>query len=80
VIGEPRCTCGVDHPRWIEVLPNGDVPIAEATSLDRSPRSVFDYAMVGTMRRAAAMGVSANRVTLLRDEDGDGVAEPARSS
>ena len=66
---------GLDHPRWIEVLPNGDVLIAEATNLDRPPRSVFDYAMVTTMRRAAAMGPSANRITLLRDKDGDGVAE-----
>jgi glucose/arabinose dehydrogenase len=66
---------GLDHPRWIEVLPNGDVLIAEAMSPDRPPRSIFDYAMVTTMRRADAMGVSANRITLLRDADGDGVAE-----
>ena len=65
----------LDHPRWIEVLPNGDVLVAEALSHDRPPRSVFDYAMITTMRRAAAMGVSANRITLLRDKDGDGVAE-----
>ena len=65
----------LDHPRWIEVLPNGDVLIAEARSLDRPPRSVFDYAMVATMRRADAMGTSANRITLLRDTDGDGAAE-----
>ena len=44
-------------------------------SMDRPPRSLFDYAMVSTMRRADAMGVSANRITLLRDADGDGVAE-----
>src|SRR5258708_28631914 len=62
---------GLDHPRWIEVLPNGDVLIAEAMSADRPPRSVFDYAMVTTMPRADAMGVSANRITLLRDSDGD---------
>src|SRR3954462_11634895 len=66
---------GLDHPRWIQVLPNGDVLVAEAMNMDRSPRSLFDYAMVTTMRRAAAMGVSANRITLLRDADGDGVAE-----
>jgi hypothetical protein len=65
----------LDHPRWIEVLPNGDVLVAEATSVDRSPRSLFDFAMVTTMRRARAMGQSANRITLLRDADGDGVAE-----
>jgi glucose/arabinose dehydrogenase len=66
---------GLDHPRWIEVLPNGDVLVAEAMSQDRPPRSVFDYAMISTMKRADAMGVSANRITLLRDTDGDGVAE-----
>jgi glucose/arabinose dehydrogenase len=65
----------LDHPRWIYLLPNGDVLVAEAMSADRPARSVFDYAMVSTMRRAAAMGVSANRITLLRDADGDGVAE-----
>jgi hypothetical protein len=66
---------GLQHPRWIQVLPNGDVLIAEANNVTRAPRSVFDYAMVSTMQRAAAMGVSANRITLLRDADGDGVAE-----
>ena len=39
------------------------------------PRSVFHLAMQATMRRARALGVSANRITLLRDKDGDGVAE-----
>ena len=65
----------LDHPRWIEVLPNGDVLVAEAMTMDQSPRSLFDYAMVSTMRRAQATGASANRITLLRDADGDGVAE-----
>ncbi|WP_372482617.1 PQQ-dependent sugar dehydrogenase [Bradyrhizobium ivorense] len=65
----------LDHPRWIEVLPNGDVLIAEATQIAGPPRSVFHIAMQATMRRAAALGVSANRITLLRDRDGDGVAE-----
>ena len=67
---------GLKHPRWIYVLPNGDVLIAEALSVPRGIRSVFDYAMVSTMRRAAALAdVSPNRITLLRDMDGDGVAE-----
>jgi glucose/arabinose dehydrogenase len=66
---------GLQHPRWIQVLPNGDVLVAESNNVTRPPRSVFDYAMVSTMKRAAAMGVSANRITLLRDADGDGVAE-----
>src|SRR6185437_7789358 len=43
---------GLDHPRWIEVLPNGDVLIAEATQVASRPRSVFQYAMQATMRRA----------------------------
>jgi glucose/arabinose dehydrogenase len=66
---------GLDHPRWIEVLPNGDVLIAEATQVAGRPRSVFHHAMQATMRRADALGVSANRITLFRDVDGDGVAE-----
>src|SRR5207244_1205034 len=66
---------GLDHPRWIDVLPNGDVLVAESTQIAGAPRSVFHYAMQATMRRADALGVSANRITLLRDRDGDGVAE-----
>ena len=66
---------GLKHPRWINVLPNGDVTVAEALFLPGPIKSVFDYAMVSTMRRAAAVGVSPNRITLLRDANGDGVAE-----
>src|SRR5260221_2533612 len=66
---------GLKHPRWIHLLPNGDVTIAEALFLPGPVKTVFDYAMVSTMRRAAAIGVSPNRITLLRDADGDGVAE-----
>src|ERR1700760_1931483 len=66
---------GLDHPRWIYVMPNGDVLIAESTQVAGTPRSVFHYAMQATMRRARALGVSANRITVLRDKDGDGVAE-----
>ncbi|MBE9637447.1 PQQ-dependent sugar dehydrogenase [Salipiger mangrovisoli] len=63
------------HPRWIEVLPNGDVLVAEAMQQGRPPKTLFDRAMHATMRRARALGTSANRITLWRDEDGDGVAE-----
>lgn len=63
------------HPRWIEVLPNGDVLIAEALQDFGPPRSLMEHAMHATMRRARALGVSANRVTLWRDADGDGRAE-----
>jgi glucose/arabinose dehydrogenase len=66
---------GLKHPRWIQVMPNGDVLIAEANQVTSRVTSLFSYAMHATMRRAAALGVSANRITLLRDRDGDGVAE-----
>ncbi len=66
---------GLEHPRWIHVLPDGGVLVAEALTLAGPVRSVFDYAMFSTMQRAAAVGVSPNRIMLLRDRDGDGVAE-----
>jgi glucose/arabinose dehydrogenase len=67
---------GLKHPRWIEVLPNGDVTVAEALQqAGGAPRTLFDHAMLATMRRAAALGESPNRITLLRDADCDGVAE-----
>ena len=67
---------GLKHPRWIQVLPNGDVTVAEALQQAGGPaRTLFDHAMQATMRRAAALGDSPNRITLLRDADGDGVAE-----
>ncbi len=66
---------GLDHPRNMHVLPNGDVLVAESMGEDGKPRSVFDHAMSATMKRAKASGQSPNRVTLLRDADGDGVAE-----
>jgi glucose/arabinose dehydrogenase len=66
---------GLDHPRWIYVLPNGDVLVAEASQIAGPVRNMFGYAMQATMRRAAALGVSANRITRFRDQDRDGVAE-----
>src|SRR3984957_16126839 len=67
---------GLKHPRWIHVLPSGDVLVAESSNVPRGVmRNIFDYAKVSTMKRAGAVGTSANRITLLRDEDGDGVAE-----
>ncbi|ODT78243.1 MAG: sorbosone dehydrogenase [Pelagibacterium sp. SCN 64-44] len=67
---------GLDHPRNMLVLPNGDVLVAESMGEEGGgPRSLFDHAMHATMKRAKASGTSPNRVTLLRDADGDGVAE-----
>jgi glucose/arabinose dehydrogenase len=66
---------GLDHPRWIKVLPNGDVLIAESKEQPEPPRSLMDHATQATMRAVKAIGDSANRVSLWRDADGDGVAE-----
>ncbi|WP_372834221.1 PQQ-dependent sugar dehydrogenase [Puniceibacterium confluentis] len=66
---------GLKHPRWIEVLPNGDVLVAEALQQERPPTSLMDRVMLATMKRAKAVGNSANRISLWRDPDGDGVAE-----
>ena len=66
---------GLRHPRWIHVLANGDVLVAEARPEAERASSLFDYAMSSTLQRAAAVGISANRITRLCDPDGDGVAE-----
>lgn len=66
---------GLDHPRWIEVLPNGDVLVAESKEQAGPPKTLMDHAAQATMRRVKAIGESANRVTLWRDADKDGTAE-----
>jgi glucose/arabinose dehydrogenase len=65
----------LDHPRWIYCLPNGDVLIAESSSVPGPVKSIFGLATRATMERAGAIVPSANRITRLRDADGDGVAE-----
>jgi glucose/arabinose dehydrogenase len=69
---------GLRHPRWLLVLPGGDVLVAEATEKVWPVRSLYGYAMVSTMKRAAAVGESADRISLLRDADGDGAAETSK--
>jgi glucose/arabinose dehydrogenase len=66
---------GLKHPRFLYVLPNGDVLAAESLTPSGKPRTLFDYAITATMERADASGPSPNTITLLRDADGDGVAE-----
>ncbi|HEY5965890.1 MAG TPA: sorbosone dehydrogenase family protein [Xanthobacteraceae bacterium] len=66
----------LDHPRWLHVLPNGDVLVAETNAPERPERSgPRTFVMNQVMKRAGAAVPSANRITLLRDADGDGVAE-----
>lgn len=73
---------GLDHPRWVYVLPNGDVLVAESNkpppaegAKNVHAEGVRGKAMGLVMKRAGAGTPSANRITLLRDADGDGVAE-----
>jgi glucose/arabinose dehydrogenase len=66
---------GLKHPRWIHVLPGGEVLVAEALMESVPVKTLYDYAMLSILKRAAAVGPSPNRITLLRDQDGDGVAE-----
>lgn len=68
---------GLDHPRWLMVLPNGDVLVAETNAPTRpgDAKGLKGWVAGLVMKRAGAAGPSANRITLLRDADGDGVAE-----
>src|SRR3954470_18552271 len=68
---------GLDHPRWLYVLPNGDVLVAETNAPPKPEdgKGIKGWIMKKTMKRAGAGVPSANRITLLRDADGDGVAE-----
>lgn len=67
---------GLDHPRWLYVLPNGDVLVAESNKPPKPDGGgLRAWAMKMVMKRAGAGVPSANRITLLRDTDGDGVAD-----
>lgn len=68
---------GLDHPRWMHVLPNGDVLVAETNAPERPDegKGIRGFFQAGAMEKAGAVTPSADRITLLRDADGDGVAE-----
>ena len=69
---------GLEHPRWLCVLPNGDVLVAESNAPqphDQLGFSPVNWARKILMRRAGAGVPSPDRITLLRDTDGDGVAD-----
>jgi glucose/arabinose dehydrogenase len=71
---------GLDHPRWLYVLPNGDVLVAETNAPKRPDdgKGIRAWFVRRYMNKAGAAVPSANRITLLRDADGDGVAEVRR--
>jgi glucose/arabinose dehydrogenase len=67
----------LDHPRWLYVLPNGDVLVAESNGPSRPDDGggIKGWVTKLIMQRAGGTVPSANRITLLRDADGDGIAE-----
>jgi glucose/arabinose dehydrogenase len=67
----------LEHPRWVYVLPNGDVLVAETAAPKRPEegKGIKGRVMTRYMKKAGSAVPSANRITLLRDEDGDGEPE-----
>ncbi len=67
----------LDHPRWLYVLPNGDVLVAEtdAPPKPEDGKGIKGWMMKKFMKEAGSGGKSANRITLLRDRDGDGTPD-----
>src|SRR5688572_2406836 len=68
---------GLDHPRWLHVLPNGDVLVAETNAPPRpdDAKGIKGFFFNYFQKKAGGAVPSANRITLLRDIDGDGVAD-----
>src|SRR5882672_3748914 len=68
---------GLEHPRWVYVLPNGDVLVAETNAPPRPEdgKGIKGWFFKRYQKKAGGAVPSANRITLLRDTDGDGVAE-----
>ncbi|WP_434601570.1 sorbosone dehydrogenase family protein [Pseudomonas sp. Z4-7] len=68
---------GLDHPRWLYILPNGDVLVAETNAPPKpdDTQGIRGWVMKKVMGRAGAGVPSPNRITLLRDANHDGVAE-----
>ena len=68
---------GLEHPRWLYTLPNGDVLVAESAAPPRPEdgKGIRGAVMKKMMTKAGSVVPSANRITLLRDANGDGIAE-----
>jgi len=63
---------GMAHPRWLYLLPNGDVLVAEASSQPSKGGGIEGLIANNMQRRGGAFSDNANRIVLLRDSDGDG--------
>ena len=68
---------GLEHPRWLYVLPNGDVLVAETNAPPKPEdgKGLKGWFFKHFQKKAGAAVPSANRITVLRDTNGDGVAE-----
>ncbi|MDT9600359.1 PQQ-dependent sugar dehydrogenase [Sphingosinicella rhizophila] len=66
---------GLEHPRWLYRLPNGDILVAESNSPARGGGGFGEWVAQKVLGKAGALVPSPNRITLLRDADGDGKAE-----
>ena len=67
----------LDHPRWLYVLPNGDISVAETNAPERESarKGIKKFVMARAMKKAGSATPSADRITLLRDANGDGEPE-----
>jgi glucose/arabinose dehydrogenase len=67
----------LDHPRWLYTLPNGDILVAETNAPPKpeDTKGIKGWVMGLVMKKAGAAAPSANRITLLRDTNGDGMAD-----
>jgi glucose/arabinose dehydrogenase len=79
--GRPKAAPGIqvaafardfNHPRWLHVLPNGDVLVAETNSPPKPQTGIKDLITRQIMKKAGAAGPAGNRILLLRDSNGDG--------
>ena len=72
-----RFADGLQHPRWLYVLPNGDVLVAEtdAPPKPEDGKGFRGWIMKTLMKKAGSATPSANRITLLRDTNGDGTVD-----
>lgn len=69
---------GLAHPRWLYLLPNGDVLVAESSSRPSAGKGIETQVANNLMRSGGAFTDDANHITLLRDTDGDGVVDLKR--
>src|SRR6185437_13309846 len=66
---------GLEHPRWLYVLPNGDVLVAQSSTIKTPSKSMEDLIHYFLERHTGVIRPSPNRITLLRDSNRDGVVD-----